>query len=159
MNYVEIERKWLVDKFPDLPVDGACRMEQGYLAFEPNTVRIRKTVQNGSSEYILCIKGQGALLHAEIELPLTAEQYDALVLLLAAPAATKELRTYRLPGGSLLECSLVDEGNESSFFYAEVEFDTVQAADAFVPPAFLGREVTGEPGYSMAAYCRQKGTC
>lgn len=33
-----------------------------------------------------------------------------------------------------------------AFFYAEVEFDTLEQARAFVPPACLGRDVTEEPG-------------
>ena len=31
---------------------------------------------------------------------------------------------------------------------AEVEFDDEQAAREFMPPAWFGREVTGEPGWA-----------
>ena len=36
--------------------------------------------------------------------------------------------------------------------YAEVEFDSVEAANAFVPPAFLGREMTEARDFSMSSY-------
>ena len=32
--------------------------------------------------------------------------------------------------------------------YAEVEFDSVESAKSYVPPAWFGREVTEEVGYS-----------
>lgn len=156
MKYTEIERKWLMDGFPDLPYTSEEQMEQGYLSLDPVTVRIRRIEQGADVWHVLTIKGRGTLQRTEVETPLDAGQYAALVGLLAAPPVKKLLRRYQLPGGLELECSLVDEGAPSAFYYAEVEFDTEQDARAFVPPAFLGREVTNEPGFSMAAYYRSK---
>ena len=155
MENVEIERKWLMDGFPPLEAGSEEEMEQGYLSFAP-AVRIRKTVKAGQAEHWLTIKGGEGLRRTEVELPLDAGQYQALYGLLAAPSAFKRLRRYRLADGRELEASRVDEGEESEFYYAEVEFPSEEEACAFVPPAFLGREVTGLPGFSMAAYCRQK---
>ena len=45
---------------------------------------------------------------------------------------------------------------DGAFFYAEVEFPTVEAARAFTPPAFLGREVTEEAGFSMSDYWKTR---
>lgn len=156
MRNVEIERKWLMDGFPALPALDESRMEQGYLALEPVTVRIRKTELQGTVQYMLTIKGKGTLARTEVETSLEPAQYQALVPLLVAPAAAKQLRRYALPGGHVLECSLVDEGEPGAFYYAEVEFESEDAARAFVPPPFLGREVTAEPGHTMAAYCKRK---
>ena len=155
MQNTEIERKWLMDGFPPLEAASEEEMEQGYLSFAP-AVRIRKTVKAGGAEHWLTIKGGEGLCRTEVELPLDAGQYEALRELLAAPPAFKRLRRYRLESGHELEGNRVDEGEEGEFFYAEVEFASEAAAHAFAPPAFLGREVTGEPGYSMAAHCRQK---
>lgn len=157
MQHIEIERKWLVEGFFDLPEISHSVQEQGYLAWGKNTVRIRKTVQEGAPPvYMLCIKGPGALARVEIELPLTAQQYTDLAGLLPLPPIKKQHKTYRLPGGETLECSLVDEGTPTAFYYAEIEFISEAAARAFQPPAYLKREVTGLAGYSMAAYYRQK---
>lgn len=156
MNNTEIERKWSMDGFPPLPMNTESEMEQGYLCFAPSTVRIRKATQNGQSSYWLTIKGKGTLRRTEVETPLQQDQYDALATLLTAPMVRKKLRTYTLPGGHTLECSLVDEGEPTSFFYAEVEFETIEQANLFVSPSFLGRDITEEPGQTMAAYARRK---
>ncbi len=162
MANIEIERKWLIDGFPNMPHGSESFQEQAYLAFEPCTVRIRKSVCEGKNlcedktDYTLTIKGGGTLARTEVETPLSAGQYAALKAIAAAPAATKKYRRYALPGGLVLECSLVDEGEPCAFYYAEVEFESEEAANAFAPPPFLGREVTFEPGQSMAAYCLAK---
>lgn len=156
MALVEIERKWLMDAFPTLPYEKEYTTEQGYLSFGPAVVRIRRYMDAPAKACVLTIKGGGTLARTEVETPLTADQYEALLPLLAAPSARKKTRLYPLPGGLTLECSLVDEGEPTAFYYAEVEFDSIEAAQAFMPPPWLGREVTEEPGHSMAAYCRQK---
>lgn len=157
MKHTEIERKWLLDGFPNLPVANVQEMEQGYLSFEPSTVRIRKNTSNGVTGYKLTIKGKGTLTRTEVEFSIQEDQYNALLPLLVAPPARKKLHLYSLPDGNTMECSLVDEGEPTAFYYAEVEFASEEEANAFNPPAFLAREVTWEPGYTMAAYCRSKG--
>ena len=126
-------------------------MEQGYLCTDP-VVRIRSKESGGRTGYRLCFKGKGKLVRQETELDLTAGQFAELKNLLPAPLVRKEYRVYGLPGGERLECSLVD----GKFYYAEVEFPTVEAAQAFTPPAFLGREVTQEDGFSMSDYWRTR---
>ena len=149
---MEIERKFLISGFPEgLPLLGEAVLEQGYLCTDP-VVRIRSKEQDGRTTYRLCFKGEGRLVRQETELDLTAEQFAELQNLLRAPMVRKDFRVYALPGGERLECSLVD----GAFFYAEVEFPTVEAAHAFAPPAFLGREVTEEEGFSMSDYWKTR---
>ncbi len=149
---MEIERKFLISGFPEgLPLLGEAVLEQGYLCTDP-VVRIRSKEQDGRTTYRLCFKGEGRLVRQETELDLTAEQFAELQNLLRAPMVRKDFRVYALPGGERLECSLVD----GAFFYAEVEFPTVEAARAFTPPAFLGREVTEEEGFSMSDYWKTR---
>lgn len=154
---MEIERKWLMDGFPvgALPCTGEALMEQSYLCTQP-TVRLRRTVRPESETFILCIKGKGTLAREEVELPLDKETYERLAALLPMAPIRKQFRTYRLPGGETLECSLVDPGADTAFYYAEVEFPTVEAARAFVPPAgLLGEEKTEEGGFSMGNYWKR----
>lgn len=155
---MEIERKWLMAGFPDgkLPLLSCALVEQGYLSTRP-TVRIRRVRTGEEENYILCFKGKGTLVREEIEMPLEADIYRRLCALLPMAPVVKEFRTYRLPGGETLECSLVDPGADTAFYYAEVEFDTVEQALAFVPPAgILGEEKTEEKGFTMGAYWRRK---
>ena len=152
---MEIERKFLIDGFPDLPPVSEKEVEQGYLCTDP-VVRIRCARAADRTDYVLCFKGEGTLAREEIELPLDGGTYTRLAGLLKAPLIRKTYKTYALPDGHRLEVSLVDEGAPSAFFYAEVEFDSVEEAKAFVPPPFLGRDVTEEPGFGMSDYWNRR---
>lgn len=152
---MEIERKFLIDGFPDLPPLQESVVLQGYLSTDP-VVRIRSSQTGTHMQYVLCIKGKGTLAREEIELELDAETFLRLRGMLHSPMIRKDYKTYRLPDGLTLECSLVDAGEPTSFYYAEVEFDSIEEALCFEPPAFLGREITEEPGWSMGHYWRQK---
>ena len=70
----------------------------------------------------------------------------------------KEYRIYRLENGLRLECSRVDPGTDTEFYYAEVEFQDQQQAEIFFPPPdfFLGKEVTYDGSYRMKAYYQRK---
>lgn len=165
---MEIERRWLMDGFPeDCAAGGGCppcvgevEKAQAYLCTAP-VVRIRHeraAAADGQlrQSYILCVKGPGTLARQEIETPLSAEVYEQLAALIGVPPIHKRTRLYRLADGHLLECSLVDEGTPGAFYYAEVEFDSLDEAAAFAPPAFLGREKTEDATFSMSAYWRDK---
>ena len=153
---MEIERRWLVDGWPEGAPAEVWHMEQGYFAVRP-AVRIRREARvGGPVQYVLCFKGRGGLAREEIELPVEEKDYARLITLLSGPMIQKEQRRYPLPGGLTLEVSSVDPALDSGFFYAEVEFPDEDAARAWAPPepwaAYLSRETTGQPGESMAAY-------
>ena len=148
---MEIERKWAIEGFPaGLPQIDAARMEQRYLTTRP-VVRIRREERGEKVSRILCIKGPGTLAREEIELSIPEETYDRIAALIGHPPIVKAYRAYRLPGGEKLEVSRVSGATDAPFYYAEVEFATLAAAKAFVPPAFLGEELTDRPGSSMGA--------
>ena len=64
---MEIERKWLVNGWPE--GKSACEeffMRQGYVSVRP-TVRIREeALRGGKTEYILCFKSAGGLSREEM---------------------------------------------------------------------------------------------
>ncbi len=163
---LEIERKWMVQGWPEVPgKTGAAlpvlkeeRMEQGYISTEP-TVRIRSEQETGSeAQYILCFKSAGnGLTRKETEFPIAREHFQQLEDIIGCPLVPKVRRTYLLPDGHHLEVNAVDEGADTSFYYAEVEFESEDEARAFLPEAlglgdYLSDEVTGTPGMSMGAY-------
>lgn len=149
---MEIERKWLMNKKPEgFPLLEQATLLQGYLCTRP-AVRIRSKECAGVKTYRLCVKGKGTLAREEIELDLPQDKFEALARLLNQPLIRKDYSVFALPNGLRLEYSEVDTGLPGAFAYAEVEFKTVKAAHAFVPPTCLGREVTEEPGWSMASY-------
>ena len=155
MANLEIERKFLINGFPELKPIRCAETEQGYLCHEP-VVRIRRSSSGGVDKYKLCFKGKGTLVRTEMEMDLTAEQYAQLYDLLPEATVKKEFRTYALDNGLVLECSHVDPGEETAFFYAEVEFPSEEAAQNFVPPDFLGRDVTEDPSFTMSHYAKVK---
>lgn len=149
---MEIERKWLIGGFPkDLPLVKQAFMRQGYIATSP-AVRIRARIDAKGAQYVLCFKGEGTLVREEIETEIDQALFERLTVFTGQDLVTKDYKVYRLPCGALLEVSLVDAGRPTAFYYAEVEFATVEAARAFVPPAFLGEEKTECPDFSMRAY-------
>ncbi|MBM6926879.1 hypothetical protein [Pseudoflavonifractor phocaeensis] len=153
---MEIERRWLVDRWPDAAPAAVLHMDQGYFTTNP-AIRIRREAPDGGEPaYVLCFKGGAGLVREEIEIPLDLDRYRRLLAMLGKPMIQKEQRRYPLPGGLTLEVNQVDPQLDTDFFYAEVEFSTEDAAIAWTPPAelaaYLSHEVTGQPGESMAAY-------
>ena len=151
----EIERKFLLSEFPDLPLLEKAETFQGYLSVEP-VVRIRKKVKKDHTSYVLCIKGKGRLCRKENEWNLTEDVFQELEELLEIPMVRKEYRVYALEDGHRLECSWVDRGEPTEFLYAEVEFPSIEDALAFQPPAWLDNEVTEDSYYSMSQYWQRK---
>ena len=164
---MEIERKWMVkgwpegDVFPELPLKEEFAMRQGYISVHP-TVRIREeALKGGATAYILCFKSGGGLAREEIERPIDKALFDDLeTKIIGKPLIEKIRRSYLLPDGFVLEVNHVDEGQPTEFWYAEVEYPTVEAALAWQPDScglgtYLNDEVTNQPGQSMGEYWMQ----
>ena len=159
---MEIERKWMVTGWPEgLPLEEEFTMRQGYISVQP-TVRIREeALTGGSTDYILCFKSGSGLAREEIERPIDKKLFDELeTKIIGKPLIGKIRRSYALPDGLVLEVNHVDEGLPTAFWYAEVEYPTVEAARSWQPAAvgledYLNDEVTDQPGQSMGAYWEQ----
>ena len=156
---MEIERKWMVTGWPEgLPMEEEFAMRQGYISVRP-TVRIREeALAGGRTDYVLCFKSEGGLAREEIERSIDKELFEELEL--SGELILIDLAVPTLPDGSALEVNHVDAGRPTAFWYAEVEYPTVAAANAWQPAAwgladYLGDEVTGQPGQSMGAYWLQ----
>lgn len=156
---MEIERKWAVNGWPeaDLPLAFEYRMEQGYVTVDP-TVRIRKEeMVGGETNYVLCLKSHGQLAHREIEISISEEKFDEIRDLIGIPLIKKIRRSYRLRDGHLLEVNHVDEGLETEFWYAEVEYGSVDEAERWNPADvgladYLAKDETYEPNSTMGAF-------
>lgn len=135
---MEIERKWNVSGWPDvrLPLLYEQFMRQGYISLRP-TVRIREEARTGGgTKYILCIKSvsrDGGLSRKEIEIEIPKGKFDELEDLIGLPLIPKVRRTYALPDGHHLEVNHVDQGLDTEFWYAEVEYGSAEEARAWEP--------------------------
>lgn len=139
---MEIERKFLTKEIPfDITVYPYQQMTQAYLSFSP-TIRIRQA----EDAYILTVKGKGHLAREEFELPLRKEEYDRLFLKTEGTPVTKKRYLVPLEGGLTAEVDFY-EGELAGLMTTEVEFPSLEAAEAFVAPAWFGKDVSEEKAY------------
>ena len=107
------------------------------------------------NRYDLTIKSDGMLVRDEIIKDLSAEEYEALLRMTDGRApVVKDHRTYDYEGREL-EFSVVDPERDTGFTYAEIEFPSIEAANAFTPPAWFGTETTEQRSFRMREYWRQ----
>jgi CYTH domain-containing protein len=144
---VEIERKFLVDELPaglDWLDDRPLR--QGYVALDGDTeVRVR----DDAGSWRLTVKHGGGLRRVEEDIEIDERRGEALWDL--TDGRRVEKRRHRLAlGDALLEVD-VFEGDLQGLVVAEVEFDGEDAARAFSPPEWFGREVTDDGAYKNRA--------
>ncbi len=140
---LEIERKFLLlnDDFKQEAFDRIA-IRQGYLALSTErTIRVRTWGEKG----FLTVKGRSSSdglsrEEWEREIPLT----EALELLAGCRAVIEKTRHLVRAGRHIFE---VDEfhGANEGLLLAEVELQSPD--EAFEHPAWLGREVTGDPAY------------
>ncbi len=133
---MEIERKFLIGKLPENLDDYPfLRIEQGYLCTDP-AVRIRRE----DDTYYLTYKAGERMAHEEANLPLTAESYAHLKP--KCDGIFIEKKRYRIPFGKYTIELDIFEKDAAPLILAEVEFPTVEKANAFTPPDWFGEDVT-----------------
>jgi CYTH domain-containing protein len=137
---MEIERKFLIKELPDLSKYKYVDIEQGYLSTSP-VVRIRKK----NDDYILTYKGSGLLAHEEIEAALTKEAYEHLAGKIDGFLIIK--RRYLIPLDPYTIELDVFAGHMDGLLMAEVEFPSVEEANAFIAPDWFSEEVTNDRRY------------
>jgi len=149
---MEIERKFLIDSFPDnLICVKTAKVSQGYISINPE-IRIRSYEYDNFKEYVLTIKGDGNLSRDEVEIIITEDKFNSISNMIRKPFIEKIYKQYQLQNGLILECSHVDDGSDSEFMYAEIEFKNEKEAVEFIVPDFLGREITEDSEYKMKNY-------
>ena len=139
---MEIERKFTIKKLPENLEDFPCKkIEQGYLCTCP-VVRIRQE----DDDYYLTYKSGGLLAREEYNLPLTREAYEHMRLKIDGNLITKKRWCIPLEPSLTIELDIF-EGAFEGVIIAEVEFDTVEEANAFVPPEWFDKDVTFDGRY------------
>lgn len=148
----EIERKFLVTSLPeeiDLDEMQGEYIEQGYLANGSgrNTVRIRRK----GERYFWTVKQRNAdnpVKRPEYEVEITEHQYTTMWPTTEGRRIQKT--RYEIPHGDhTIELDIFKGANEGHMI-AEVEFDTVDDAEAYVPPDWFGPDVTADGRYGNA---------
>lgn len=149
---MEIEKKFLVQELPEQLEQYDCvHIEQGYLSDNP-VIRIRRA----GDTYVLTYKSRVSeydaaspvCVNQEVELPLTRESYEHLKEKIDGRMVEKT--RYRIDYMNRNIELDVFHGIYEGMILAEVEFPTTEDADRFVPPAWFGKNVSGDRKYTNA---------
>lgn len=148
---MEIERKYVVSKLPgDLATYPSKKIEQGYLCGNP-TIRIRKSNEDYYLTYKSKMKGKqtkgAAIIRNEVELPLTKEAYETLKAKIEGNMVCKTRYLIPLENGLTAELDIF-EGLLAGLMMAEVEFPDEEAANQFIPPDWMGKDLSADKRYS-----------
>lgn len=154
---IEIERKYLVTKFPkQYPIISDRIVEQSYVEVtDDHEVRIRKdTYADMSSKYYLTRKNSGSLIREEFEDLISKEEYYTLLSRIDAAPIIKHYKVLKLDDGTLIEYSHVDPTIKRGWRYVEVEFNSVEEANEFDIKKYISNaiEVTDDSRYKMKNY-------
>lgn len=140
----EIERKFLVrDPPPDLSRYPSEEILQGYVAIDASAeVRVRR---RGES-LTLTVKSAPALSRVEEEIEIDRARFASLWKLSEERRIVKT-RYLIEHEDSTIELDVYHEALKG-LMTAEVEFASEAASEAFLPPSWLGREITGDRRYA-----------
>ncbi len=133
---MEIERKFLIKSLPEnLTSYPSYHITQGYLCTNP-VVRVRDSGDHCTLTY----KGSGLMAREEYNLPLTKEGFEHLIQ--KADGRIIRKTRYKIPYGDYtIELDLFED-DLSSLIMAEVEFPSLEEANAFCPPDWFAKDVT-----------------
>ena len=147
---MEIERKYLIDEIPFDLKDYSCKViEQGYLNTDP-VVRVRRS----NDKYILTYKGSGLMVREEYNLPLNQKSYFHLLTKADGNIITKTRYLIPLFNSLTAELDIFHDIFDGRLL-VEVEFNSIEDANSFIPPEWFGEDVTYDKKYHNSNMSRK----
>ncbi|WP_370327728.1 CYTH domain-containing protein [Euzebya sp.] len=149
----EIERKWLVARPPGEVGPGAdgTPIRQGYLTGADGDPEVRLRDRGGARQ--LTVKVGAGLSRDEFEIAVDDDTFEGLWA--HTGGARVEKVRHELPVGPYTAELDVYAGDLEGLMTVEVEFPSAAAADSFTPPAWFGRDVTGDDAYANRRLARE----
>ena len=139
---MEIERKFLIKQIPEGCTSFPCRqIEQAYLNTDP-VVRVRRD----NDDYYLTYKGKGLLSREEYNLPLNQKSYFHLLTKADGNIITKTRYLIPLFNSLTAELDIFHDIFDGRLL-VEVEFNSIEDANSFIPPEWFGEDVTYDKKY------------
>jgi CYTH domain-containing protein len=145
---IEIERKFLVDACPEFTGMISEAVRQGYVTGPDDSVEVR--LRQKGHGYFLTVKSVGTVQRAEHETAITAENFETLWPATAGSRIEKTRYIGTLPGGLIFELDTF-HGALAPLMLVEVEFATLNAANAFTAPDWFGADVTTDKRFKNRA--------
>ncbi len=139
-DFVEIERKFLINEIPCLEGLKSSKIEQGYISFSPET-RIRKK----DGEYYLTKKGEGMIAREETEIKVSKEEGQEYFKR-AISKLIKKTRYYIAYKKYTIELDIY-EGELRGLIVAEVEFENIDEAMDFSAPDWFSEDISEKIEY------------
>ncbi len=143
---MEIERKFLVEEksSPKLEILEKYELEQYYISIEPE-IRFRKVCSEKiESKYFLTFKSSGDKIRKEIEIEINEEIFENNKNKIIGSIVSKDRTIIILDSNLKAE---LDNYDFINLVVVEVEFETEEEADNFIPPEWFGKEVTNDKRY------------
>ena len=139
---MEIERKFKVEKLPNLQNVKKAKIIQAYLNTDSEpTLRIRKYNDEYLLTYKYSKKDNEINVCNEVELPITEECFNNLLTKIEGNIIEKT-RYF------INEIELdIFEGKYEGLVLAEVEFESIEDANRYNKPNWLGEDVTKDKNY------------
>ena len=139
---MEIEKKFIPTDLPkDLDSYEHHVIEQAYLNTAP-VVRIRKQ----DDDYVLTYKGSGMMAREEYNLPLNQKSYFHLLTKADGNIITKTRYLIPLFNSLTAELDIFHDIFDGRLL-VEVEFNSIEDANSFIPPEWFGEDVTYDKKY------------
>ena len=144
---MEIERKFLVLGVPEGDWSSS-RIRQGYVAIAADGGEVR--VRDRDGECTLTVKHGVGVVREEHETVISADLFEALWP--QTEGRRVEKRRMLVPLGDALTAEVdVFDGALAGLVVAEVEFASLEAAEAFAAPGWFGADVTDDRRYKNQA--------
>ena len=153
MNQYEIERKYRIKSLPDsIRISNKLDIEQYYVSINPE-IRIRKS----GSDFYITIKGEGNLIRSEYEFSIDKEQFETNKSKIINTTTVLQKTRYRVSytNNHIIEID-VYHGFLEGLIIAEVEFDSIDESNSFIPPNWFEMEVTNDPRFKNKNLARVK---
>ena len=139
---MEIERKFIPKCLPDnLDPYAQHDIQQAYLNTSP-VIRIRKQ----DEDYFLTYKGSGMMSREEYNLPLNQKSYFHLLTKADGNIITKTRYLIPLFNSLTAELDIFHDIFDGRLL-VEVEFNSIEDANSFIPPEWFGEDVTYDKKY------------
>jgi CYTH domain-containing protein len=142
----EIDLKNLPVTFSDYP---KVKIIQGYLE-NPDRIRLRDEFMDGKHSYTRTMKSGSGVSRIEYECSIAKSEFD---LLWSGVRCSLEKDRYFIPWNDIEIQLNIFHSRLEGYAQIEVEFKTTEAALAFIPPSWFGKEVTDDSrhdNYSLA---------
>jgi len=136
-----------VDRLPTGLGEGED-IEQGYLAVSEAGVEVR--IRRRGAATVLTVKSGPGMVRTEEEFDIDERRFESLWPLTDGRRVTKTRHVIPLESGLAAELDVYTDALDG-LLTAEIEFASLEASEAFDPPTWLSRELTGDRRYAAQA--------